>query len=73
VDNKETDAPAWVTVVGHGAPAVPAEPPEPEPATAAASVTNNFTGINMPWSDVTVRGDMVQQKNVYGERERPES
>lgn len=66
IRTKETVALAWVTVVGHAAPALPAEPGEPEPVTTPIPVTNNFSGITFTGnSTVKVRGDVVHQKNVY--------
>jgi hypothetical protein len=72
IRNKETVTPAWVTIVGHAAPVVPAEPREPAPTTASTPVTNNFSGITFTGnSTVKVRGDVVQQKNVYNGAPHP--
>lgn len=74
IRNKETVAHAWVTVVGHAAPVLAAEPNEPEPITTPTPVTNNFSGITFTGnSAVKVRGDVVHQKNVYNGPPTPSS
>ncbi|HVK21773.1 MAG TPA: hypothetical protein VM677_10480 [Actinokineospora sp.] len=63
VREKETEALAWITMVGHGAPIVARESAAPKPSPPPMA-HNSFGSINFH-DNAVVRGDVVQQKNVY--------